>query len=236
MKTNSKNFSSLENALRLLELFTIAKPEMSVREIAKELSVAESTAHRLLSTLKKEGFVVKDSYSNKYRLGVFLRYLETVLIKDFKLYQISSSVLKDLSKKTEENASICILFRNRTFYLNTIESPNSIYDNLIYPGKLQSLSDTSAGKIFALSSTYHDEQLQNAERELSMLMKNGYLISHNNFSSGLSSIASPVKNSHGEIVAAIELLGPEQRISRKANKYIEYVKEASYKIERMLNY
>ena len=54
-----------------MNIFTVEKPEYKLNELAEKLSIAPSTVHRLLTTLRSEGFVVKDSLSNKYRLGIF---------------------------------------------------------------------------------------------------------------------------------------------------------------------
>jgi len=78
-----KRYSSLENALRILELFRVEKPDYSVKEVAEQLSIGDSTAHRLLTTLQKEGFISKDDRYNRYRLGISIRAIESVIRKDF---------------------------------------------------------------------------------------------------------------------------------------------------------
>ncbi|MBR8644701.1 helix-turn-helix domain-containing protein [[Brevibacterium] frigoritolerans] len=40
-------------------LFSVEEPDFSVKEIAGRLSIADSTAHRLLSTLKKKDSLQK---------------------------------------------------------------------------------------------------------------------------------------------------------------------------------
>ncbi|WP_318538796.1 helix-turn-helix domain-containing protein [Geobacillus thermoleovorans] len=53
------SFSSLENALRLLQLFSMDETELSITDISERLNISKSAAHRLLQTLKSEGFVKK---------------------------------------------------------------------------------------------------------------------------------------------------------------------------------
>ena len=45
-----------------MNIFTVEKPEYKLNELAEKLSIAPSTVHRLLTTLRSEGFVVKDSF------------------------------------------------------------------------------------------------------------------------------------------------------------------------------
>ncbi|MGG2091817.1 IclR family transcriptional regulator [Bacillus sp. S13(2024)] len=244
-----RSFSSLENALRILEVFSVEEPDFSVKEIADRLSIADSTAHRLLSTLKKEGFIAKDTINNKYRLGISIRALESVLIKDLALYNASTSILYSLAKKVNEASSLCILYNNQTFYVNTVDSDRPIYDGLTYVGKSQPVLSTSAGKvlistkseekieeIISMEATFNKtDKLQYDLTELLHVQEKGYAISYNNFSSGLTSIAAPVKNESGDIIAAIELIGPEQRIRPSyVNTYVKMVIEATRELEKSL--
>src|SRR4051794_3413885 len=140
-----KRYSSLENALRILELFSVEKPDFSVREVAQQLSIVDSTAHRLLSTLQKEGMITKDDRNNRYRLGTSIRALESVTLKDLHLYNASKLILSSLVKKVSENISLCVLHRNQTFYVNTVEpdSDQMLYKGLTYIGKQQDVLSTS---------------------------------------------------------------------------------------------
>ncbi|SDH86121.1 transcriptional regulator, IclR family [Alteribacillus persepolensis] len=240
-----QRYSSLENALRLLELFRVEESELALKVIADKLSIAESTAHRLLTTLKEEGFVAKDDVYNNYRLGVSIRALEAVLIKDIELYNQSLPILNALADKTGENASVCIIFRGETLYINTVESPNTVYENLTYPGKSQSVLDTSAGKI--LICEYNESHIKKVLKNVSLesytqyiseqpvICEQGYAVSYNNFSSGLTSVAVPVKNLEGTITAAVELIGLEQRFSReKIHSYVLNAKEAAVQLKKQL--
>ena len=144
-----KRYSSLENALRILELFRVEKPDYSVKEVAEQLSIGDSTAHRLLTTLQKEGFISKDDRYNRYRLGISIRAIESVIRKDLSLYNVSKSILLSHVKKVGETMSLCVLHRDQTFYINTVEpdTDQMLYTGLTYIGKKQDVLSTSAGKV-----------------------------------------------------------------------------------------
>mgnify|MGYP001328487066 FL=1 len=78
MTTAPKNMS-LNIALEMLELFTLEKSEYQVKEIAEQLNIANSTAHRILKTMEEEGFIVKDHVTKRYRLGVSILALSNVI-------------------------------------------------------------------------------------------------------------------------------------------------------------
>jgi DNA-binding IclR family transcriptional regulator len=71
--------------------------------------------------------------------------------------------------------------------------------------------------------------------ELKQIKEKGYAVSYNDFSSGVTSVVSPVKNKNKDIIAAVELIGPEQRISEiSIEKYIKLVIETAAEIETKL--
>ncbi|WP_428911557.1 IclR family transcriptional regulator [Niallia sp. Krafla_26] len=240
-----QRYSSLENALRVLELFSIEEPDLSVREVAERLSVADSTSHRLLKTLLNEGFVTKDDRSNRYRLGISIRALESVIKKDLSLYHTSQHVLSTYVTRVCETISICVLHRNQTFYLHTVEpDPEQMfYTGLTYVGKRQHVLFTSAGKVLlsdktkaevktVLSEVENELSLEHMMAELKQINEKGYNISYNNFSSGITSISAPVKNKDHQVIAAVEILGPGQRITTEIlGKYVKLIKEIAHEIE-----
>ena len=139
--------------------------------------------------------------------------------------------------------SLCVLHRDQTFYINTVE-PNTdqmLYTGLTYVGKRQAVFSTSAGKVLLCMKEIAEVQrilsmeknsLDPLIEELQQINEKGYGISYNNFSSGITSIAAPIKNKKGEIIAAVEMVGPEQRLTQGATpRYIKLVKEAATEIE-----
>ena len=65
---------SAEKTLDVLELLA-KRDSVGVTELAKAKKIGISTAHRILSTLKKRGFVVQDQGTRRYRLGGKLKRL-----------------------------------------------------------------------------------------------------------------------------------------------------------------
>jgi IclR family transcriptional regulator, KDG regulon repressor len=212
-----ERYSSLENALRLMNIFTVEKPEYKLNELAEKLSIAPSTVHRLLTTLRSEGFVVKDSLSNKYRLGISLRVLESVTLNNSKLFQLSQDILKQISSRTNLSSALAIIFQESTFYLNAIEVDNPLFSKFYYTGKQCSFLDSSAGKVLLLSK--RDTDIPELIREQAPIAKlhaqlhsTGYIESHGDNRYGISSLAVPVKNHKNETIAALEIIGTKKQI------------------------
>ncbi|WP_309505671.1 helix-turn-helix domain-containing protein [Thermaerobacillus caldiproteolyticus] len=50
----------LKNGLRILHLLSTSKPELGITETSNSDGLNKSTVHRLMKTLEKEGFVLKE--------------------------------------------------------------------------------------------------------------------------------------------------------------------------------
>ena len=89
---------SVKNALRLLQSFTLDTPEKKLTELASSLGLGKSTVSRLLSTLESEGFVMKDPESRRYKLGLSVLQLNTIVNSTLEINRESLPVLKRLTK------------------------------------------------------------------------------------------------------------------------------------------
>jgi DNA-binding IclR family transcriptional regulator len=59
---------AVARAVSLLKLFSDARPEWRLTDLARAAHLHKATAHRLLATLEREGMVVRDA-GERYRLG-----------------------------------------------------------------------------------------------------------------------------------------------------------------------
>src|SRR5699024_7995225 len=82
-----------------------------------------------------------------------------------------------------------------------------------------------------------EEQLKN---ELKTIKKRGYALSRDEILEGVTSIAAPVRDYTGKVVAAITVAGPNQRISNNmipvyVKKIVDASKEASERLGYFFN-
>ena len=216
-------YSTLENAIRLMNLFSIDQPELSVTEIAVKLEIAKSTAHRILISLESEGYIMQDKKSNLYRLGVSFLSLGNVITKKMPIYRHSSSVLKYLQQSTGETAGVMVLENEYTYVINIEESHYPIRYST-YIGKKESVYRSSTGlTILAFQSTKVIDSIQEKapvpdqdfQQKVDFIRSNGYYASIDEFYENFTSIAVPVRNRSGEVIAALAIAGPSERIFPK---------------------
>lgn len=247
--SQQKSLSSLQNALRLLKLFSIDKPEFGVYEMAEALGIANSTAHRLLSTLAEQDFVTKDHYTNMYRLSVSILAMQPVITSQIELFHQAAPVLQSLTDKTNETSLLSILHENSAYCLNKADCQLPTFTYTTHIGKAHPLYQSAAGHVLLAYQT--DDQIQEyIDRYLAVkdhsiqaallqslhhVKQHGFTVTVNQLYPGITSIAAPVKNKANQVIAAIEIVGPNQRLEKgQREKMVTLMKKAADKLSKRL--
>src|SRR5207245_10101703 len=81
VKTAKARLSLVANAIRLMTSFSGEEDELGITTLATRLRLAKSTVHRLATTLTGAGFLEQNSETGKYRLGVALLELGSLVLR-----------------------------------------------------------------------------------------------------------------------------------------------------------
>jgi len=223
VELQKEKYSTLQNAIRLLNLFSIDQSELSVTEIATELGIAKSTAHRMLISLESEGLIVKEQKNNLYRLGVSFLSLGNVITKNMRIYNHSSNILKHLQKTTGETSGVMVLENEYAYVINIEESHYPIHYST-YIGQKEPVYYSSTGLAilaFQSAKVIHAIKekafipVKDFEQKIDFIRLNGYCVSIDEFYENVTSIAVPVRNGRGEVIASLAIAGPSERILPK---------------------
>jgi IclR family transcriptional regulator, pca regulon regulatory protein len=216
----------LSRGLKLLQLFTAARPAQALVEIAAGLSLSRSAAYRLVYTLEKDGFLARDEGTRKYRvtsqtLDLGFEYLHSQTITE-----VAQPHLRRLSDQTGAAAYVAILDGWHAVYLTRAAPASGLIGNLQIGARLPA-SATSSGRIMLAFQS--DERLaaihQQARREgrgtqvpaaLPELRvqaqedrRRGHVFHRSTIDPGLVSLACPVRDHASAIAAAVTLVVPE---------------------------
>lgn len=257
MNTSKENeshlLSSVKNALRILRSFSIDEPEKRVSDLAAELNLSKSTVSRLLATLASEDFVTKDSETNRYKLGVSVLALSGVVTQNLEIYREAQPILNDLVDKLGETAHLAVLDGMETLYIHQVECKYPVRI-LTHLGKRNPVHCTSSGKVLL---AYQDEAfIQKVierglepltkhtitdpdvlKKQLETIKEQGFSHSKHELLQGVVSIAAPIRDYTEKVVAALTVVGPEQRIPNyKIRPYAKQVMNASMEISDRLGY
>ncbi|KAA9025720.1 IclR family transcriptional regulator [Niallia endozanthoxylica] len=245
--------SSVKNALRILNSFTMDEPEKKISEIASSLGLNKSTVSRTMATLASEGFVFKDPETKTYRLGFSILTLSGVINSNMDIYRESQPVLNKIVETTGETAHISIFDQLEVVYLQKVECNHPVR-YLTHVGKRNPPYCTSSGKVFM---AFADDKVVEAiiENGLQKYTKNtitdpdklkahlkeirekGFAYSFEEFSEGVVTIAAPIYDYTGKVIASLSIVGPKQRISQqKIPSFAKKIISSSLEISRNMGY
>ncbi|GDY32851.1 IclR family transcriptional regulator [Gandjariella thermophila] len=111
---------SVRNALRILLLLR-ERESARVTDVSAHLGVAPSTAHRLLSTLRTEGFVDQEAGSRRYRLGLTLLSMAREALTDRTLPRAARPHLERLCTEVNETVNLLVLDGAEALFVDGVE-------------------------------------------------------------------------------------------------------------------
>ena len=224
----SDRLTSVDNALWLLQLVA-ERQALRVSEAADLLGVARSTAHRLLSALRRRDFLMQDKPNGAYRPGPALHAIGMVAISRLDVRRIAQPVLEQLRDKTKETASIAVLEGTMIRFVECYEGLSTVrvgsragvvrYAHASAVGKaiLAALPDGELGRRYpgeelpaptAASITSRHELM----RELSQVRRQGYALNWEESSEGVAAVAVAVRDASGIPLASISVSVPSMRL------------------------
>ena len=223
--------SSVANSLRLIRAFSEDQYEIGISDLAKRLGLAKSTVHRLASTLLDQGMLEQNAGDGKYRLGLALFELGTLVRRKMDFTMEARPFLRTLMEKTGETVHLAILDHDSVLYIITHESKQALRMGSKV-GTRVPVHSTAVGK--ALLAFQPEEEIariiarglpagtpntlvdgRSLLRELELVRTRSYAMDDEESEVGLRSIAAPIRNDSGSVIAAISIAGPVHRMTKK---------------------
>jgi DNA-binding IclR family transcriptional regulator len=242
---------SVHNGLRIIKLFTKEKTTWGIREAARELNLPKSSVNRAFQVLLQEGYL--QEYGTKYRLGLSLLYLTGIIKSHMEIKRESAEPLQSLVNKFDESVLVANLEGSKVIYLLKYEKEPylELHGDI---GSHNPVHCSSSGKVLlahkpmAMVEKIIKEGLQkmgpNSITDPSVLLsrlkkikQEAYCIDIDEMHDNVISIAAPVKDYMGKVIAAVSLIGPKQRIKSKNVSIIsEEVIKTAKEISNRLGY
>jgi DNA-binding IclR family transcriptional regulator len=216
---------SIERAFSVLA--TLADGPLGVTEVAERAKLPKSTAARLLASLTREDAVEQQPGSTRYRLGPRLLSLAAGLRPTRGLIATAHPFLVELALRTGEAAGLSVPDGSTIHYIDQVESPNPVQVR-DWTGTRIPLHAVSSGQVVLanLSPTelerylhvrlerFTPRTLVDAEAlrdRLHEVRRDGYAWAREEYAEGIVSIAAPIADAVGEVVAAVHVHGPAYR-------------------------
>ncbi len=242
---------SVDRALTILGILA-RLGEAGVTEIAGELGVHKSTAFRLVATLESHGMVEQNEERGKYRLGVGVLRLAGATTARLDVVQEARPICRKLAADSGETVNIAVLSDRSALYLDQVAGQSALQSHN-WVGQHIPLHATSNGKVLlsGLSSEEIDNRLPRLpsytsetvttkaklRRELVEVREQGYAIAVDELEVGLTAIAAPIRNAHGDVIASLSVSGPTFRLGeQRVKELVAVVQDAADEVSRRLGF
>ena len=242
---------SVDRALTILGILA-RLGEAGVTEIAGELGVHKSTAFRLVATLESHGMVEQNEERGKYRLGVGVLRLAGATTARLDVVQEARPICRKLAADSGETVNIAVLSDRSALYLDQVAGQSALQSHN-WVGQHIPLHATSNGKVLlsGLSSEEIDNRLPRLpsytsetvttkaklRRELVEVREQGYAVAVDELEVGLTAIAAPIRNAHGDVIASLSVSGPTFRLGeQRVKELVVVVQDAADEVSRRLGF
>jgi IclR family transcriptional regulator, pca regulon regulatory protein len=211
---------SIARGFDVLKSFDRARPVMSLSEVAAVAGLARPTARRILRTLETIGYV--RSANGTFQLTPRVLELGVTYVQALGLWDIARPHLEDLVAKTHESSSVAELDGSDIVYVARVAVPKLIA-LAVHIGTRFPAVPTSLGKV--LLAGLEPEQLDatlaqpsrsgvlprwsperaELDRVLSEVRAQGFALTDEQLASGIRSVAAPLRDGSGRVVAAVNV-------------------------------
>ena len=241
---------TLEKAQRVLDLYSPARPEWGVGEVARECGWPPSSTHLLLSSLAHTGLLHR-TVAGRYRLGFKLHRLSQILLHNTPWREVVAGELRALCAQTGETTYAAAL---DGAHLVTVAAFQGAHRHALAPAQLSEeppLHASATGKVLLAFRTAWGHPLPRRlprltphtittraalSAELDEVRARGVAFSLEEAALEVCSVAAPVHNHNGEVIAAVCLISPAEHFGAARVGFGAAVRLSAARTDEQLGY
>ncbi len=242
---------SVERAFAVLRC--LAGGPAGVSEIAERTQLPKSTVSRLLSTLAELGAVEQLASGGAYRIGNGFIDIAAGASPGRNLVALARPFLIELADDLGEATGLSILDGSSVFYLDQVDGSHAVQVR-DWTGERIPLHVVSSGLVLLAAAktpirdTYLSGPLERftsrtmtdadaLRARLSEIANDGVAWVYEEYSDGINSVAAPVRDGAGHVVAALHAHGPSYRFpsDELADSVAAKVSEAATRVSIRLS-
>jgi len=240
--------TSLARGLLVIQAFSQQKLQLSISQLSKRTGLSRASVRRCLYTLSKLGFAGTDDSRNFY-LRPRVLSLGHAYLSSMPLATAAQPILEHLSQILHESCSIALLDDIEIVYVARANVTRIMAIDLGVGTRLPAFC-TSMGRVLLANlpaeqlesllpriefTRYTDRTATSVERlrqALTTVRREGYAIIDQELEVGLRSMAVPVQNPSGRVVAAINVGAHGQRVSVQdmQTRFLPYLRAAAHEL------
>lgn len=222
---------SVERAFRLLEAVSVS--EQGVTGLAEQAGIPKSTAARILKTLETMG-AVERAQEGVYRIGPKVYGLSAARSRSAELRHKARPRLEMLARVLGEDAGLAVQDGNQVHFIAQEDADNNVVVR-DWTGTLLPMYVVPSGLVILAHwppdqlDRYLSEKLKPYTRRtvtdpalirkrLKRIREQGWAWVIEEFLEGINSVASPVYDDRGRVLAAVHVHGPSYRFPGRSSQ------------------
>ncbi len=241
--------SSTLKAFAVLELLVRARRAVTLSELMQATELPKPTLHRTLSLFEEAGFLAREPGGRGYIVGERLSRFALDVLRNDAAAAERRTVLRRVVDEIGESCNLAVLHKGALIYLDRIEAPWPLRLHLPEGGVALPLHCCASGKLLLAHLAPVERQrllelmpLQRftertltervvLESELDRIASVGYAVDNEEYILGVACVAVPVRNRHGEVIAAIAVQAATARLPlMRAIEFVPRLRAAALQI------
>jgi len=221
---------AVERAILILQLLGQEPEGLTISQITKKTSITKSTVFTILTTLNFYGLVERVEETGRYQLGIALFTLGSSVIERLDVRARAYPILKHLAQETRLATHLGMIDENEVVFIEKIEGQGPIQIASAV-GRRMGVHCTALGKAILAQLPAEKQQtifannklpqrtpntltsVQLLQDDLARTKERGYSFDDEENELGIRCLGAPIFNHQGEVMYAISIAGPRDRIS-----------------------
>lgn len=244
--------TTVVKGLKVLEALAVSQGPRTLTDLASQCGMSKSNAHRLLRTLEACGYVHRATDGRRYEASLRMWELGIRISARLDLRAIASPHLRELAATAQETAHLSVFDGHEAVFIDKADGKHAVRTYVNIGDRAPAYCSTSGKSMLA----YQPEEtvrrvganlkrftentvtsLAKLRADLELIRQQGYSVTSGEWRPGVLGIATAIRSPSGQVVGAIGVAGPEDRM-RQADlqRTIAAVVAASSRIERDLGF
>jgi IclR family pca regulon transcriptional regulator len=247
MEERREHIQSLSRGLSVIASFSEERPEQTLSDAARATGLSRATVRRALLTLVDLGYV--DQTGRTFSLTPKVLDLAHSFLSSFRVVDLAQPSMERLVEEIQESSSMSVLDGPDVVYIARVPTKRIMTISLALGSRLPAYP-TSMGRVLLAALPLPELETYIANTDLVPLTKHtitdlgqwraeietiraqGYALVDQELEEGVRSVAAPIRNGKGAVIAAMNVSCHASRVtvSRMRQEFLPRLLEAAQEV------
>ncbi|MBB6577489.1 IclR family pca regulon transcriptional regulator [Comamonas odontotermitis] len=253
LRPSDSYVQSFARGLEVIRSFGAAAPRQTLTEVADATGLTRAGARRILLTLHTLGYVRMEG--RVFELTPKILDLGFAYLTSMPMWHSAQPVMDALVEQVHESCSIAVLDGQDVVYVMRVHTHKIMSTNLGIGSRLPAFW-TSLGRVLLAELPAHELQhlLETRDRsqftrftvqddgallaQIGQVREQGWCLLNQELEEGLTSVAAPIRNAAGKVVAAMNISGQANRTTPEImrQELLPQLLQAAGRVSALLGY